>query len=316
MLRAKTPEAKNKRLKLFLYGSPGIGKTLSALQFPNSYVIDCERGTDFYSEIIKKNGSVVFQSNNPDEIREEIRLLLTEEHPYKTLIIDPITQVYNSVQEKWTRVFEKHAKTEKEAEIQDFGMRYWGRVKSEFKAIQRMFMALDLNVIITSHQKDIYGAGMTKIGVGPDSMKGDEYLFDLVFNLQKVGEKRMAKTIKERSEVGKNKFPEEFEWSYANFLQFYGKEIIERESAPVPMATFGQVELVKKLVEVLKVEDATVVKWFQKADCDSWEEMTKDQIGKAIGFLQDKITAIAPEVKSAEATDNGTPLKSKKEAKR
>lgn len=321
MLKAKSPDDKEKRLKLFVYGAPGIGKTLGVVQFPNAYIIDTERGTDFYGNTIRKNGSVVFQSANPDDIKEELRSLLIEKHQYKTLVIDPITQVYNAVQEKWTRVFEKHAKTEKEAEVQDFGMRYWGRVKSDFKSIQRLLMALDMNVLITSHQKDIYGTGMTKIGVGPDTMKGDEYIFDLVFHLQDKNGKRIAQTIKERAEIESPKFPAEFEWNYQNFLNFYGKEIIEREAKPVEMATPEHVRIVKALVEALRVEDTTIAKWFQKADVDAWEEMNLETIVKCIAALRAKVPAVAQEPEPASSgyasaypavKDNGKE-KSKKE---
>jgi hypothetical protein len=44
MLRGKKPEAINKRLKMFMYGGAGAGKTTAAIQFPNSYIIDCEKG--------------------------------------------------------------------------------------------------------------------------------------------------------------------------------------------------------------------------------------------------------------------------------
>jgi flagellar biosynthesis GTPase FlhF len=44
-LRAKKPEAVEKRLKLFMYGPAGVGKTTAAIQFPNAYIIDCEKGT-------------------------------------------------------------------------------------------------------------------------------------------------------------------------------------------------------------------------------------------------------------------------------
>lgn len=214
-LKGKKPEAKEKRLKLFLYGPAGVGKTTAALQFPNSYVIDMEKGTDYYSESMNKSGSAVLQTVSAEDIKNEIRALLTEKHEYRTLIIDPITQLYNSLQDKWTRIFEKHSKSDA-SEIQDFGMRYWGRVKAEYKSIQRMLLSLDMNVIITSHQKDVYGAGMQKVGVGPDSMKGDSYVFDMVFRLDNINGKRIAFTEKERAEIGKNKFPESFEWSYAN----------------------------------------------------------------------------------------------------
>lgn len=291
-LKATKPEAKEKRLKMLLYGPAGIGKTTAAIMFPNAYIIDTEKGTDFYSKTISKSGSVVLQTNNPDEIREELHQLLTTKHQYKTLIIDPITQVYNATQEKWSRIFEKYTTDQKNRDLQDFGPRFWGRVKSDFKAVQHLMMALDMNVIITSHQKDIYGAGMTKIGVGPDTMKGDEYIFDLVFELHKVGDKRMATTIKERAEIGEPKFPAEFEWGYENILKFYGKDIITREAKPVDMASPEQVAEIKALLETVKVEDEVIEKWFTKADVSEWKEMKALEIGKCIDFLKKKLAGV------------------------
>lgn len=291
-LKAKKPEVKEKRLKMFVFGPAGVGKTTAALQFPKSYIIDTERGTDFYADSINKAKSVVLHTLNPDEIKEELKALLTEKHEYKTLIIDPITQVYNATQEKWTRVFEKHAKTEKDAEVQDFGMRFWGKVKGDFKSVQRLMLALDMNVIITSHQKDVYGTGFNKVGVTYDSMKGDDYLFDLVFRVERKNGSLMAYKVKERAEIGKEKFPAEFEWSYANFLKYYGKEIIEKEAAPVVMATDEQVDKVQKLLEIVKVPEETVNSWFLKADVGEWPEMNGEQITKVIDFLQKKIDGI------------------------
>lgn len=298
MLKAVKPEVKEKRLKLFLFGEAGVGKTLAALQFPNAYIIDTEKGTDFYAEAINKSGSVVFQSLNPDDIKEEVRQLLTTKHPYKTLIIDPITQVYNATQEKWTRIFEKYSKNEKEGEVQDFGMRYWAKVKSDFKALQRLTLQLDMNVIATSHQKDVYGTGFNKIGVTFDSMRGDDYFYDLVFRISKKGGERIAETIKERAEIGKNKFPAEFVWSYDNFCKFYGKSIIEKESTPVAMATKEQVERITQLIETVKIDETEINKWFAKADVSEWNEMNAEQIQKCIDFVQKKLGGVLPETKT------------------
>jgi len=290
MLKGKKPEEKEKRLKMFVYGSAGVGKTTAALKFPKSYIIDTEHGTDFYAKTINAANSVVLHSLNPDEIKEELKALLTEKHPYKTLIIDPVTQVYNATQEKWSRIFEKHAKSTKDAEIQDFGMRYWGKVKSDFKAVQRLMLALDMNVIITAHQKDVYGNGMQKLGVGPDSMKGDEYLFDIVFRIDRVGGKLMAYKIKERSEpMDSPKFPNEFEWSYENFVKFYGKEIIEKEAKPMAMAAKTDIDRLNKLIEIVKIEDSDIQKWLTKANVDSFEEFTKEQINASIEFVTKKL---------------------------
>jgi len=72
-LKAKAPEVKEKRLKMFVYGPAGVGKTTAAIQFPNAYIIDTERGSDFYAETINKSKSVVFQSLNVDEVKEEVK---------------------------------------------------------------------------------------------------------------------------------------------------------------------------------------------------------------------------------------------------
>lgn len=291
-LKAKSPEVKEKRLKMLVYGPAGVGKTTAAIQFPSAYIIDTEKGTDFYATTINKAKSAVLQTLNVDEVKEELKELATVKHSFKTLIIDPITQIYNNTQEKWTRVFEKYAKSDKEADVQDFGMRYWGKVKGDFKGLQRLMLALDMNVIVTSHQKDVYGTGFSKIGTTFDSMRGDDYLFDLVFQVERKNGDLMAKTIKERAELGKNKFPAEFIWSYDNFCKYYGKEIIERESKPIVMATKEQIERANKLIEVVKVDDETVNKWLAKADVDSFDEMSGEQIQKVIEFLEKKVESI------------------------
>jgi len=292
VLKGVKPKVKEKRLKMFVYGEAGIGKTYAALQFPDAYIIDCEKGTEFYAKTIAKMNSVVLQTFNPDEIKTELHELLETNHKYKTLIIDPITQVYNATQEKWTRIFEKNTKG-KGSDIQDFGMRYWGKVKGDFKAIQRLILALDMNVIVTAHQKDVYGSGFSKIGVTFDSMKNDDYFFDLVFRINKKGGKRVAITVKERAEVGEAKFPEEFEWSYGNFLKFYGKDIIEKEAQPLKMADTQTIGRVKNMVNMLKLDEGIVEKWFDKAQAGVWEEFTADKINKCEEYLEAKLELIS-----------------------
>lgn len=290
-LRAKTPDTKVKRLKLMAFGPPAIGKTTAAIQFPKNYIIDMERGTDNYGGVIKASGSVVFQTTNADEVKAEIKALLTEKHDFRTVTIDPATILYGAVQEKWTRIFEKWTDSEKTSELQDFGFRYWGRVKSEYKSIMRMLLALDMNVILLSHQKDIYGDGMKKVGLGSDSMRGDEYIFDYIFQLSMdPSGKRMAVTRKERAEIGKQKFPANFEWSYQNFVKFYGQDALEREAKPLELATPEQVLEINRLLGIVKIDDTWATDCLDKADVDSWEEMTAEKIQKAIDYLTKKLS--------------------------
>ena len=292
MLKGKKPNMVAKRLKMFIYGKAGIGKTTACLNFPNAYIIDTERGTEAYAKTINTANSAVLQSLDVDDIKADLRELLITKHPYKTLVIDPMTQIYNSVQAKWTKIFEKNAKSAKEAEIGDFGMRYWGKVKSDYKSIQRLLLALDMNVIITAHQKVMYGQGMQQLGDTFDSMKGDDYFFDYIFQIIIKGGKRMAVTIKERSEVGEQKFPAEFEWSYENFKKYYGKDILEKEVSQVELASSAEVEKLTKLIAGLGIEDSVVDKWLSKAEASEFSELTQDQIKKCIKYCDKKLEEI------------------------
>lgn len=292
-LKAKAPEVVEKKLKMFLFGPPGSRKTTSAIQFPKALIIDMERGSENYSKSIQQADSIVLQTTNPDEVLEEITSLLIEKHDRLTLILDPITIFYESTQEKWTRIFERYTDNQKNKELQDFGMRYWGRVKSNYKAMLRMLLRLDMNIIMTAHQKDIYGNSMNKIGVGPDSMKGDNYFFDNVFQLNVLNGKAIANTIKQRSEPLYPKFPDSFEWSYKNFCDYYGKDILERPSVPVEMANSEQVTRLSILVEGLKVPPEIIEKWHTKCDVDSFDQMTSKEISSLIEYCEKKVLSLS-----------------------
>lgn len=290
-LKAKKPDPAKKRLKMFVFGIWGSGKTIAAIQFPRSVIIDTEKGTENYEKSIEKANSVVLKSSNADEIKDEIKVLLTEKHTFTTLTIDPITELRNAIIEKWNRIFEKYSKSEKESEMQDYGMRYWGKVNGEYKSVLRMIKQLDMNVILTAHQKDVYD-GMQKTGIGPDSGKNDMHMFDYAFQVRIDNGKLIAKTVKERAEIGEQKFPKEFEWSYDNFCSYYGKDKIEKESAPVPLATDEQTKELAGLISVVNIDREEIQKWLDKADCDEFAEMTSDQIQKCIDFVKKKLQPI------------------------
>jgi len=155
-------------------------------------------------------------------------------------------------------------------------------------------LQLDMNLIVTSHQKDIYGPNMQKVGIGPDSMKGDNYVFDYVFRLNVINDKAIAITEKQRSEpLEPQKFPPEFEWTYDNFLKLYGAEIIKREAVAVPLASTEQVAEIVRLLEIVRVRDEEVTKLWTKHDVDGWDELTSEAIRKYIDALKKKIAPVS-----------------------
>src|SRR5687767_10177232 len=101
-LRGVKPESLQKRLKALFYGKAGVGKTTAALQFPKPYVIDTEKGAENtqYTNLLIKSGGVIFQTSDFDELMKEVKSLLTERHEFKTLVIDPLTTLYNDLLDK------------------------------------------------------------------------------------------------------------------------------------------------------------------------------------------------------------------------
>jgi len=280
MLRAKKPEAVNKRLKLFMFGPAGVGKTTAAIQFPNSYIIDCERGTENYDKLITASGSAVFQTTDIHDVIQEVKALLTEKHEFRTLVIDPITPVYNDLLEKC------------EAKVgADFG-RHYGAANKEMKRLANLIMALDMNVVITAHAKTEYGQNFTKLGYTFDGWRQLDYWFDLVVELGKKGKKRLARVVKTRIET----FPDEdvFEWSYDAIKSRYDATMLEKEAQAVRLATGEQVREVKDLLSVVRLPEGMVEKWFAKAGVEDWEDMPSDVIAKCIEYVKNRLpSAIA-----------------------
>lgn len=274
-LRAKKPEPAAKRLKLFMFAPAGVGKTTAACNFPNSYIIDTEKGTENYDKLIDKSGSVVFQTNDCDEVIKEVKGLLTDRHEYRTLVIDPITTLYDDLLEKCERKVGS-----------EFG-RHYGEANKTMKRLSNLIMGLDMNVIVTAHAKTEYGDNLKKLGYTFDGWKKLDYIFDLVLLLEKQAKKRYAKVIKTRLDA----FPDadRFEWSYDELVTRYGRDVIERTAATVALASDEQVAEVKGLLNVVKLPDDAVDKWFSKANVDAWEDMPADIIAKCIDFIKAKL---------------------------
>lgn len=276
-LRAKKPAMIESRLKALFYGCAGVGKTIAAIQFPKPYIIDTEGSTNkpqYVKEIDKVDGAVLMTVDF-DEMVNEVRELLTTKHEYKTLVIDSLTLLYNDLLEK----AERKVGT-------DFG-RHYGEANKRMKQLLNLLFRLDMNVIITSHSKNEYGQNLAVLGQTFDCYKKLDYLFDLVFEIQKRGNHRVGLIKKSRIES----FPdsESFPFSYDEIAQRYGHHILERDAVAQELATPEQVKEIKRLIDLLKVPEEIFQKWLDKASSEGWEDMQKDSIQKCIDHLKSKI---------------------------
>ena len=282
MLRARKPEGVTKRLKLFMFGPAGVGKTTASIQFPNSYIIDCERGAENYDKLITASNSVVFQTVDIHEVIQEVKALLTEKHDFRTLVIDPITTIYNDLLEKC----EQQVRA-------DFG-RHYGAANKSMKRLANLIMALDMNVVITAHAKKEYGQNLAVIGQTFDGWKQLDYWFDLVIELskEKKGKKaegRLAHVVKVKTRL--EQFPDEqtFAWSYAAIKERYDAGQLERQAQAVQLAAPEQVAQIQQILTIVRLPENTVEKWFAKAGVDTWEDMPSDALQKCIEFVKNRL---------------------------
>ncbi len=264
-----------KRAKLLVTANAGVGKTVLALQFPAPCVIDMEHGTDLYGN---KHDFHVHHTQDIKEVDKIVRDLLTTKHPYKTLVIDSITVYAEELQEQLS------AKNNG-----DMGPKEWGMLSSGIARLCRMLTLLDMNVIVTAGEKNLYADGefMKKIGVVYDAPRKLNRHFDTVARLWIEKGKRWASCegydhLKNRGELlPSGAFPLEYEV----FRKAYG-DIVDSESVPIEFLTGDQSEEIDQLVIMLNLGQDQIGRALAKVDVRSKDELTKEKASGLIELLQ------------------------------
>lgn len=289
-LKFMKPEATQTRFKGLVYGDWGVGKTTLMIQLPKAAYVDMERGTDKYWRTLEAKGSKRIQTTSYHELLDQIRALSREPHDFLNLVIDPITIAKQDIGEYWMRIFDKYAKTEKEGEMKDYGLRYYAKTKSDMATLRRALLALDMNIVATAHQKDKWKDGKA-VGVTFDGDGEKEgYLFDNIFRVQRENGKMIAYTEKQREEKDAPKLPERFEWNYEELCKLIGKDVLERPSKPIPLATQEQVEKILELMQVFgKVEPDFENKVFAKHKIESWDEILGEPANQVIAYINKQL---------------------------
>ncbi len=270
--RARTVD---KRLKLFLWGDSGTGKTTLALQFPKPVVIDLEGGTDLYGESFDFD---VLRASTADEVMEGVQWLLTHPHPYRTLVIDPITLYWDALQKKWSDIFLRRNRGSKgyKFEFYDMQPRDWMTLKSESKELVRRLIALDMNVIVTARAKVQYadGAFMKAIGETFDGEKSLPYLFDTIVRLYRDEKGRfLGECLKDCS----NKLPlGQFEISYGRFEELFGKKALGRKARPVVAATDEQKRQIREYIALFEMTPEQVARRLAAYGAEGVEELSEE----------------------------------------
>jgi hypothetical protein len=220
--------AKASRLKLYVYGPTGTGKTVTALHFPGPAVIDTERGTHHYAKFFE---FLRIDTSSLEEIHTAVDYLLENPGDVKTLILDSMSDMYDEIV-KSRLAFLKAKTRNPNYELQP---RDYQGIKSDVKRLLIKILSLDMNIVATARSKDVYSETefMKKIGIGPEGSKDIPYRFDIVIGLTVDPDtgKRIATVDKDRT----NTLPVKFEFNYEAFANTIDIEELKR-----PAVAFNQ----------------------------------------------------------------------------
>jgi hypothetical protein len=290
-LRGKDPKhATPSKPKMLIFGKPGVGKTWGSLEFPSVYYIDTEGGADLdhYTDKLKASGGAYLGprdgSNDFATVIEEVITLATTKHDYRTLVIDSFSKLFN------TAVQLEHDRMSADPK-RDMTSTFGAEKKPAIARTRQLvtwFEKLDMNVLLICHEKDVW-KDQKVTGTTFDAWDKLEYELHLCLNIFKQGKSHKAKVGKCR--LAQFKEAEVFDWSYAEFAARFGREVMEADAVTVSPASADQVKAVKGLVEAVRLDEETKIKWFEKAGVTSFEQMDADTIQKCIDFLKAKIPA-------------------------
>ena len=138
---------------------------------PKVACIDLERGSALYGDRYDFHR---IESNNLDDLRRIISFLASKNHQYETLLIDPLTIIWELYQ----------------APYDEFSPAVWSHIKQQYKKFLDFLLDLDMHVVCTARSKAKYKPGvfMAYEGETFDADRSTEYVFDTIIKFYRSDE--------------------------------------------------------------------------------------------------------------------------------
>jgi AAA domain len=270
------------RPKTVVFGKPGVGKTWVSLDFPSVYYIDTEAGADLphYTDKLKKSGGVYFGREQGSQdfatVIDQVKALATETHPYKTLVIDSQSKIYN---------LEVNKEAERLGEKDGYGASKKPAVRMSGTLI-RWLDKIDMNVILICHEKPEWSKG-EQVGFIPDAHEKIEYELHLCLRIVKEGDSHKAYVKKSR--LIEFSAGSRFDWSYTEFAKKYDRKVMEASAKQIVLASPEQLTELANLLEIVRLPEGETDKWLKKANVESFSEMSWDKVDACITMLKGRI---------------------------
>lgn len=284
-LKGIKPEVvKARKPHIMLSGEPGTGKTYFSLNWPAPYFIDTESGAtrEQYIKRLTEAQGLYFGpeqgSQDFQEVLGQIRELATTKHPYRTLVIDSFSKLYNiEAAAAEDRIGSDFGKDKREADKPTRKLLTW---------LER----LPMNVVLICHQKDKWERRERELiyaGSTYDGYKKLHYELDLWLQTKMVGTKRFATIAKSRIDA----FPAftDINLDFSTFQKLYGASVIDEEVAPITLATIEQLTEIQRIVDLLKIPQEDLDKWLAKAQAVELDDLSKENATKFLAFLTSKL---------------------------
>ena len=282
------PAAKRQpRVKGFFYGATGSGKTTTALQFPRAAVIDLEGGTQPYASRFPFHVLPADATNTVGGLEQAVQWLLTHRHDFATLVIDPITIIWDMWQRHWSDIFLTRKQDTKyfKHEYYDLQPKDWMPIKAHLKAFMRRLMALDMNIICTAREKDLYADGsvMKKIGTTFDGERSFPYLFDLVAHFEVQPDGTHTATIeKDRwGKIHERVIPA----TYESIALAFGPDTLARSADPLPLATSDQAAEIRRLFDETGMTPDQIHRGLTRYEVERVEDLREEDARKVLAGL-------------------------------
>ena len=236
-----------KKIKMMLYGQPGVGKSVFALKFPKPYFITTDGNYEWLDEFGAKEEDHK-QVTSWDDFLKVVKDNKFEN--YETIVIDLIEDLF-----KWCE--NEFCKKNKLEHVGDLGYGKGYRItRDEFFIEMTKLIALDKNVIFLSHEssqsvKDkrgveniIYGPSKTLPDILRDQLEGRlRYVlrakFKDIIDGEKIIQERKLSLGKDSNEfsiirgVDMTSLKDEIELDYLTFVKELKLEIKETKTLQV-----------------------------------------------------------------------------------
>jgi hypothetical protein len=267
MIQPSKPLAERWRPNIMIFGASGTGKTrtwLDIVKFTGARAlcIDTHHGTDAWVRVYPDGWDVV-HSGDPDELEEQIDNYLTRPAGYTMFVIDDISVVTAELQNKADDEL-RPLRRRKDVTVGTFGSVMdpgsWGQLKRIANIAMNKLTHLDMARIVVARSKPHYevkpGAGfaLERRGKTWSGDKDMEYSFDLVLQLEKFGDRRVAIVEKARGLPEMPTMIEDFDAAKLLAALPGGGDGFCDPSKPAPVITATQAQQLRDLLATAKLE--------------------------------------------------------------